>query len=818
MKKLIIFILIPIFSFAQNANRKFESFKETNNTLEINVSDGQYLLKSYSDKIVETTFLPKGEVFNPISHAVILTPKNGISKVADSENNINFATSGMVVNIQKSPFKISYLYKGKELLSEKTGYIKKDSTEILDFNLDKTEILYGGGARAIGMNRRGNRLQLYNRAQYGYETRAELMNFTMPIVMSSKIYAIHFDNAPIGYLDLDSKKDNSLQYEIAIDKEFATANTNEEKRFYSSEKKQIENQNKTISGRKTYQVIAGDSWEDLISNYTDLTGKQPLPARWTLGNFSSRFGYHSQEEVEKTIRKFNEENIPVDAIILDLYWFGKTIKGTMGNLDWDKDNFPNPTKMIADLNEKGVKTVLITEPFVLSTSSKWQEAVDKKILATDMSGNPAKFDFYFGNTGIIDIFKPEGKTWFWNIYKDLIAKGCGGLWGDLGEPEVFPSKAITAGGKADDVHNIYGHNWAKLIQEGYKTDFPNVRPFILMRAGSSGSQRFGMIPWSGDVSRSWGGLQSQTEIALQMGMQGMGYMHSDLGGFAGDYFDNELYIRWLQYGVFQPVFRPHAQEEVASEAVYKDVVTKAKAKKIIELRYQMLPYNYTLAFENNQKGIPLMRPLFFEEPTNIKLATVCETYLWGNDFLVTPITKSNIKTTSVYFPKNNNWFDFYSDKKYLAGTTTKVNVLEDNIPTFVRGGSFIPMMKTIQNTSKYSLANFDLHYYFDEKTTNSSGKLYNDNGTTPNAFEKGEYEILNFNSNFKNKIVTLKLNTKIGKSFTASDKNVNLILHNIKPKSISIDGKIIPFKTNKTTIEIPISWLKSTSKEIKIQL
>jgi oligosaccharide 4-alpha-D-glucosyltransferase len=784
--KAILFLLIPIISFAQNANRKFESFKETNSSIEINVSDGQYILKTYSDKIFETTFLPKGEVFNPISHAVVLNPKNVILKVSDLGNTINIISSGIVATIQKSPFKISYLYKGKELLSEKTGYIKKDSTEILDFNLDKTEILYGGGARAIGMNRRGNRLQLYNRAQYGYETRAELMNFTLPIVISSKIYAVHFDNAPIGYLDLDSKKDNSLQYE-------------------------------TISGRKTYQVITGDSWEDLISSYTNLTGKQPLPARWTLGNFSSRFGYHTQEEVEKTIRKFNEENIPVDAIILDLYWFGKTIKGTMGNLDWDKDNFPNPTKMIADLNEKNIKTVLITEPFVLSTSSKWQETVDKKVLAVDKSGNPAKFDFYFGNTGIIDLWKPEAKTWFWNIYKNLINQGVGGLWGDLGEPEVFPSKAITAGGKADEVHNIYGHNWAKLIQEGYKTDFPNVRPFILMRAGSSGSQRFGMIPWSGDVSRSWGGLQSQTEIALQMGMQGMGYMHSDLGGFAGDYFDNELYIRWLQYGVFQPIFRPHAQEEVASEAVYKDVVTKAKAKKIIELRYQMLPYNYTLAFENNQTGMPLMRPLFFEEPANTKLSTVCESYLWGNNFLVMPITKSNIKTTSIYFPKNNNWFDFYSDKKYLAGTTSQVNVAEDNIPTFVRGGSFIPMIKTVQNTSKYSLSNFDLHYYFDEKTTNSSGKLYNDDGTTSSAFEKEEYEILNFNSNAKNKKVTIKLSSEIGKSFTNSDKNVNLIVHNIKPKTVSIDGKNVPFKLNKTSIEISVLWLKSSSKEISIK-
>lgn len=787
MKRIIILFLISSISFAQNANRKYENFKEVNNTLEIKTSDGLYFIKSYSEKIVETSFIPNGETLNPISHAVILVPKTGISNLKETPNSLVFSTTGIVVSIQKSPFKISYFYKTKELLSEKNGYAKKDSTEVLDFNLDPSEVLYGGGARALGMNRRGNRLQLYNRASYGYETHADLMNFCIPMVLSSKMYAVHFDNAAIGYLDLDSKKDNTLAYE-------------------------------TISGRKTYQVIAGDSWTDLISNYTDLTGKQPLPARWTLGNFSSRFGYHSQEEVEKTIKKFEDDNIPVDAIILDLYWFGKGMKGTMGNLDWNKETFPNPEKMIADLNTKGVKTILITEPFVLTTSSKWKEAVAKKVVATDPSGNPFKYDFYFGNTGIIDIFKPEGKTWFWNIYKNLINQGVGGWWGDLGEPEVFPTKANTANGKADEVHNIYGHNWAKLVADGYKNDFPNQRPFILMRSGYSGSQRYGMIPWSGDVSRTWGGLQSQTEISLQMGMQGMGYMHSDLGGFAGDYFDNELYIRWLQYGVFQPIYRPHAQEDVASEPVYKDIVTKAKAKKQVELRYQMMPYNYTLAFENNQKGTPLMRALFFEEPENKKLSSVCETYFWGNDFLVTPITKAGITSTSIYFPKNNNWFDFYTNKKHSAGTTETIVVTEDHIPVFIRGGAFIPMIKTIQNTSKYTLANFDLHYYFDAKTIRSNGKIYEDNGTTPNAFEKGEFEILNFGSVANTKMVIIKLNSEVGKSFQSSDKNVSLIIHNIKAKKATINGKMIVFKTIKNNIEIPVSWEKGTAKEIKIQL
>ena len=788
MRKLLLLLLISTISFAQNVNRKYISHEWKQNYLKILVNDGEYRIKMLSDKISETTFIPKGQKFDSISSAVVIQPKNLKVTKNERSNYIEIGTKYLTVNIEKSPFSVHYLRNRNLIIWEKNGYTKKDSTEMIDLNITSDEALYGGGARALGMNRRGNRLQLYNKAHYGYETKAELMNFCIPLVLSSKLYAVHFDNAAIGYLDLDSKKDNTLAYE-------------------------------TISGRKTYQVIVGNSWEDLVSNYTDLTGKQPLLPRWSFGNFASRFGYHTQDEVENTIKKFQENKIPVDAIILDLYWFGKEIKGTMGNLDWDKDKYPNPDKMISDVNAKGVKTILITEPFILTTSSKWQETVDKKVLVTDKTGKPATWDFYFGNTSVVDIFKPEGKDWFWNVYKRLIHQGVGGLWGDLGEPEVFPSKVITAGGKADEVHNIYGHNWAKLIADGYKKDFPTQRPFILMRAGYSGSQRFGMVPWSGDVSRSWGGLQSQMEIALQMGMQGMAFMHSDLGGFAGDYFDNELYLRWLQYGVFQPIFRPHAQEEVASEVARKDIITMAAAKKQVELRYQLMPYNYTLAFDNNQKGTPLMRPLFFEEPNNTALTSVATTYFWGKDFLITPITNAGVTSTEVYFPKSNNWFDFYTNEKHAAGTTETVKVAADYIPTYVRGGSFIPMIKTIQNTSGYSLENFDLHYYFDESVANSSGKLYNDDGTTPNAFEKGQYELLNFTSSNNGKALVLKLENTVGKDYSATTKNVSLLIHNIKNKTkrIFVNGQERVYKTFQEPLQVNVTMTKGVASEIKIE-
>jgi alpha-glucosidase (family GH31 glycosyl hydrolase) len=760
------FSVFSFHTFSQNPVRKYISHEITPTGIEIQVNDGKYIIQYYSEKIVETTFVPSGEIYQKESHAVQLTPiKIELSwdnhEILDIKLNgiydLNFNVNGISISVVKSPFNIKYFYNLKEILSEKAGYSKTDNLESIQFNLTEKEVLYGGGARALGMNRRGNRLQLYNKAHYGYENRSELMNFTMPIVLSSNKYMIHFDNASTGYLDLDSKKDNTLKFE-------------------------------TTSGRKTYQVIVGDSWEDLMFNYTDLTGRQPLPPRWALGNFSSRFGYHSQAEVMNTIAAFKRDSIPVDAIILDLYWFGKEIQGTMGNLEFFTDSFPDPQKMISDLSKMGVKTVLITEPFILTTSSKWKEAVDKKILATDNLGNPFKYDFYFGNTGLIDIYKPSANQWFWEVYKKYKNMGVAGFWGDLGEPEVHPEALFHKYGAANEVHNIYGHDWSRLIADGYKRDFPNERPFILMRAGYSGSQRFGMIPWSGDVNRTWGGLRPQTEIALQMGMQGMGYMHSDLGGFAGNNDEPELYVRWLQYGVFNPIFRPHAQEDVASEPVFKDENTKRLAKKAIELRYQLLPYNYTLAYENSTKGLPLMRPMFFEEEENEKMFTIEDQYFWGENLLIAPVFEKGKQTREVYFPKNNSWFDFYSGQKNEGGTSASVNLTMENIPVFVRGGAFIPMIKTIQTTGEYSLKEFDLHFYYDEKTTESIYTLFDDDGR---SLTKSNNKQFVFKSEIEKNELEIKIN-KIDFNFSSSDNTITLILHNWeeRPSKLKMNGKM----------------------------
>lgn len=775
---------------AQTTVRSFISFKDNGGIFELQVSDGRYTIQMMDEKIVHTTFYPAAKEVKNFSFAAVMQPKEIHLSITDSPDVVTIDSKGIDILITKSPFNISYFYNGGLLISEDDGYAEADSSWMLNFSITEKEILYGGGARVLGMNRRGNRLTMYNKANYGYETRSELMNYTLPLMMSSKKYAMLFDNAGLGYLDLDSRATNTVSYE-------------------------------SHSGTPNYHVIAGDNWFDLVKEYTLLTGRQPLPPRWALGNFSSRFGYHTQKETEATVKKFKEYNIPLDAVIIDIYWFGKEIKGEMGNLEWYTDSFPSPEKMIKKFRKQGVKTILVTEPFILTTSKRWQDAVEKDVLAKKTDGTPYTFDFYFGNTGLIDLYKPEARKWFWDIYKDLTEQGISGWWGDLGEPEVHPADIRHAIGTGNEIHNAYGHEWAKLIYEGYKSDFPNQRPFILMRAGYAGSQRYGIIPWTGDVNRSWGGLYGQPELSLQAGMQGLAYMHSDLGGFAGgETIDDELYLRWLQYGVFQPVFRPHAQEHIPAEPVFQATRTRLLATEAIELRYKLLPYNYTLAFENSLTGRPLMTPLFFHEPQNIALMAYDSAYMWGDAFLVSPVKKKGAMYQEIYLPQGNQWIDFYSNQVYHGGKTINYPLNMSGIPVFVKGGSFIPMAPVVSSTDDYSLESFEIHYYVDAAVSISNYSLYNDDGITPDAFNKGKFELVEFTAS--NKEAVLEISTQkstTDQEYSKQESSLKLCVHNLpqRPVNIKINGDVVKSKKyswNPVTNKLMINITCSTEKTI----
>lgn len=799
--KSLLFLTLILFTSSTFAN-KYLSYSRTDQSLLITTEKGQVRLTAYSPFAIETFYQWQGIKQLP-SWSIAVKPQKVVAKLKEKANSLIFDTGYLKAVVTKQPFHIAYYKNNKLLVEENKGFYKTGTSIGFRFKLSHDEKLMGGGERVVGMDRRGLKLPLYNRAHYGYGTDAPQMNYSLPVVMSSKKYLILFDNSAKGSIDFAKTEKNILNFSA-------------------------------IGGRTSYIIFTADSYPDLIHHYVNITGKQPLPPRWALGNFASRFGYRTQKQAEATVERFIDEDIPLDAVVLDLYWFGKDIKGYLGDLEWDKKAFPHPEKMINLFKQKNIKTVIITEPFILTNSKKWQQAVEHDVLAKDKQGKVKEFDFYFGHTGLIDIFNKKADDWFWQFYQGLMQQGIEGWWGDLGEPEVHPQdmvhwiSRVKMNATADEVHNVYGHKWSEMIYQHQLKNFPDKRIFLLMRSGFAGTQRYGILPWTGDVSRSWDGLKPQVELSLQMGILGLGYTHSDLGGFSNvKTFDKELYTRWLEYGVFQPIYRPHADEVFPSEPVFQDEETKNIIRKFIKLRYQLLPYNYTLAYENSISGMPLMRPLFFEDENNVNLIDNKESYLWGDSFLVTPVVDPGINLVKVHAPKGI-WFDFWNDKSYSGGQTLNVPVSLKTIPVLVRAGAFIPMISGINNTENYSSKYLTLHYYTENSVVNSTGQMFEDDGKSNKSIENGEFELLKFKGVQSSHLFEFYFE-KSGKGYAGEplQRSINFILHHwlntpgeikfnhqkIKKvstlKALNNTSKAYFYDAEKATLTIKFVWKKN---------
>ncbi len=789
-------LLVGVLLSSNLAAQQYQSHLLTPQGLMITTDQGQVSVEFYNAHSVAVWYQAAGQ---PQQASLIIgAPAKPVAlQLARTEQQLTLYSPELQLVINKNPFSIAFYRDGQLLTQDQAGLIQTAGQLGFDFSLAEQEKLAGAGQRVLGMDRRGHKLPLYNKAHYGYSTQSNQMYFSLAGVLSDKNYMLLFDNGATGELDLGHTQPDRLSF-------------------------------RAQGGRSSYLLVAAATTPELIQQYLAVSGKPPLPARWTLGNYASRFGYRTEAEARAVVQKFRDLKLPLDAIVLDLYWFGPDIQGHMGNLDWDRQAFPNPEQMLADFAADGVKTILITEPFILTTSTRWNEAVAAGAIAQGPDGQPKTFDFYFGNTGLLDVFSPKASAWFWDINRKLLQQGVAGIWGDLGEPEVHPADTLhDVPGlgllPADAVHNAYGHRWAELVYQGFRADFPEQRPFIMMRAGNLGSQRFGMVPWTGDVDRSWGGLKPQVELALQMGLFGFGWIHSDLGGFAGgEVFDPELYIRWMQFGVFQPVYRPHAQEHIAPEPIFHGQEVIDTLRPWLNLRYQLLPYNYTLAYQHHQTGMPLMRPLFFLDEQNVALRDEANSYLWGDAFLVAPVTEPGVTSWPVNLPQGV-WFDFFSGERLEGGQVVKRPVTLDTIPVLVKAGSFIPMTDTLQRTADYQGKALTLHYYADQSVATSQYSLFEDDGVTVDSIAKGQFELLHFAANREDKQLSIHFSREGGDyQGRPASRDLTLVLHNQRGKAqrIMLDGRYIPIvpQLQRFARGQYVAWYDKAQQQLKIKL
>lgn len=748
-------------------DKRYQSHSLQGNELRVQTDQGAIIIRAYDRGITKVSFNTSLHQPADSSFSVILNPQEVAVDLVEQEEYLLYDAPYLDVFIQKAPFKLKFIAQGDTVVSEEAGFYEQNETLGARFELKKQEALYGSGSRAIPHNRRGKNLKIYNEAHYGYTAGAPVLNVTIPFIVSSKGYGILFDNYHAGQLDAGAKSANVMDW-----------------RFQG--------------GAASYYVIAEESYSALMNSYTKLTGKQPLPPLWALGFIQSKYGYKTEQEAREIVQQLQEDDFPIDALVLDLYWFG--MEGDMGRIDWDRTNWPTPEAMMEDLQEKGVKTIVIAEPYFTQQSGNFDVLAGKGLLATNEAGEPYLIkDFWAGSAGLIDMTNPEAWDWMWEFYRKRIEEGVSGWWSDLGEPENHPAGMRHAMGEPYEVHNIYSLLWAKFIYENYRRDFPEQRVFNLIRSGYTGMQRYATFPWSGDIQRSWSGLQTQVPIMLGMSMSGVGYIHSDLGGFTGGGVQPELYARWLQMGAFVPVMRAHGAGGIPPEPVFYDDPYKSIVRDYIKLRYSLMPYLYTMAWKNTEEGLPLVKPMNFYDPANTLLKEVDDQYFWGESFIVAPVMKEGQQERAVVLPKGR-WINYWTNKAYNGNSSVNVEAPLAQLPLFVRAGSFIPSIRPVSSLSDLRTDTLQVNYYPDAGLLTSSYTMYLDDGHTP---DPENYQLIRFEGIQGESLTEVRL-FKEGPGFEGAPENrfIQFKLPRVSgvPAKIRLNGQEVPMLATKEEV------------------
>ena len=663
-------------------------------------------------------------------------------------NTVRLRTNYGIIIIQKTSLQVSWQYGTDTIFSEAKSAFRRIAANpvaagvspaavtfapggtAVRFRLAPSERLYGTGSRALPLDRRGYRLDLYNQAHYGSQNNEPNLGITLPTVLSSRGYMLFFDHHTAGYLDLGKTDKNVLEYG---------------------------GENLTSL---SYFVITGRNQAEILDRYTALTGRQPLPPRWALGLIQSRFGYKTDVEMQQVASRMRRENFPLDALVLDLYWFGGTKR--QGDFIWDASHFPDPAAMMSRLNQQGVKTILISEPYVMRTSRNDSLVRTQGLIGTTTTGKPFTVaSFWAGPASILDVFKPSARAWLWSNYKRLHDQGVAGWWSDLGEPENHPEAMQHVAGPTRAVHNAYGQVWAGILQDNYTKEYPDERVFNLARSGWAGLQRNSVFPWSGDINRSWSGYRAQIPVMLGMGQGGVGYMHSDAGGFCVGGIDPELYTRWLQMASLCPILRPHG-EGVPPEPYYYPNPYKSAVREAVQLRYRLLPYLYTLAWQNTMTGAPLVRAMDYDASINEESrrrdekllssnSSSCEAYndqyLLGPNLLVAPVLNPSQRRRNVVLP-GGNWVDFTSNQTYAGDQTIGLLAPLAHTPLLVRAGTFLPMTAYRPNTALYRPDTLQIRYYPDMQSPESNFTVYEDDGHSAQALAKKQFELLTLTGHY----------------------------------------------------------------------
>lgn len=527
------------------------------------------------------------------------------------------------------------------------------------------EMIFGMGQyQEKHMNKKGAILELAHRNSQA----------SVPFYVSSRGYGFFWNNPAIGTVSFGTNKTE----------------------WYAKRTKKLD-----------YFITAGDSPAEIESQYSLATGRTPMMPEYGLGYWQCKLRYRNQEELLAVAREHKRRGLPMDAIVIDFFHWTMQGDFKFEPLDW-----PDPESMVKELRELGIETVVSVWPTIDERSENFGEMADHGYLVNADRGNMNHMT-WMGNTVFYDATHPGAQQFVWNRckenYYDKYGIRC--FWLDEAEPEYGPydfDNYRYFAGPALQCSNVYPLGYAKGFYDGLKAAGEK-EVLSLVRCAWAGSQKYGVLTWSGDIYSSFRSMQEQLQAGLSMSMAGIPWWTSDIGGFLGgniaDKAFQELLIRWFAWGAFCPVFRMHGERSpwYEREQEFRNGVRQLTSgqdnevwsfgednyqilSKYLFIRERLRPYIRECMKAASDSGAPVMRPLFYDFPEDKACWTVEDSYMFGPDLLVSPVMEAGAESRRIYLPAGTSWTDAYTKQVYEGGQWVNVPAPIDIIPVMIRQG------------------------------------------------------------------------------------------------------------------------------------
>lgn len=711
---------------------KVIAFKKDVDTLYFTTENDVVLqLTVFRDSVLRFRYTTTGIFGKDFSYAITKYASRGYNhlQVKDENDYYKVITSKLICLIYKADLKAS-IFDAKDntiISQDELGFHWEESYEY-GGNIVKMskvsqdgESYFGLGDKPNHLNLKGKRFENWVTDSYAFGKETDPIYKAIPFYTGlhhGKAYGVFFDNTFRSFFDFAHERRNVTS-------------------FWAQ------------GGEMNYYFIYGPKMEDVVINYTDLTGKpHQLPPLWALGYHQCKWSYYPESKVKEITKKFRDLKIPCDAIYLDIdYMEGFRC------FTWNKEHFPDPKRMVKELSDNGFKTVAIIDPGIKVDKdySIFQEGLKNDYFCKRADGAYMKGKVWPGECYFPDFTKPEVRDWWSGLFQELIEDiGIKGVWNDMNEPAVMevPNKTFPNDVRHDydgnscshrKAHNIYGMQMARATYHGLKKFTYPKRPFVITRSAYSGTQRY-TSTWTGDNVATWEHLWIANVQAQRLAMSGFSFAGSDIGGFV-EQPQGELFTRWIQLGVFHPFCRVHSSGDHGDQEpwAFDEDVTDT-VRKFIELRYQLLPYLYTAFWNYFDQGTPILKSLVLYDQEDVHTHYRTDEFVFGDKILVCPIIEPNAKGRRMYFPRGN-WYNYWTNEVIKGGKEMWVDADIDSMPIFVKEGAIIPKYPIQQYVGEKTIDEVTLEVYF--KTGQEKSMLFDD-AHDGYDYTKGRYSLRTF--------------------------------------------------------------------------